>query len=231
MSDNNPYQVPESNLEVPNTSPAGLNPNWQIEDVMSEAWQLTKGFKASYWGALIIYIVIAVIVTAITEFVFSGSVSLIIIGQILQGLVTYPLTAGLTMIAVRHSAGLPCNATMIFDYYPKTIPIFLTYLLMTILIAVGMLLLIIPGIYLAVAYSFAVILLVDKNMRIWDALETSRQAITQCWFRTFAFFIVMLVIIVVSMIPLGIGLIWSIPFASLGMAVIYRSVFGVSQTN
>lgn len=231
MSDNNPYRVPETNLEVAQESTHELNPDWQIESVLSEAWQLTKGFKASYWGALIIYIVIAAITSAIAEFFFKSSIFLIIIGQILQGLVTYPLIAGLTMIAVRHSVGLPCNATMVFDYYPKTIPIFLTYLLMTILIVIGILLLVIPGIYLGVAYSFALILLVDKNMRIWDALETSRQVITRCWFRTFAFFIVMFFIILISIIPLGIGLIWSIPFASLGMAIIYRSLFGVNQSN
>lgn len=39
------------------------------------------------------------------------------------------------------------------------------------------------------------------------------------------------IIIMISVIPLGIGLIWSLPFATLGMAVIYRNLFGVSQTN
>lgn len=231
MSDNNPYQAPHSNLETPQTSSHALNPDWKIDEVLSEAWQLTNGFKAAYWGALIIYIVIAMIASFVIGLVASGSMVLTIISQLLQGLITYPLAAGLTMIAVRQSVGLPCNATMIFDYYPKTIPIFLMYLLMTVLILVGMVLLIIPGIYLAVAYCMALILLVDKNMGIWEALEASRQAITQCWFRTFGFFIVILIIIMVSAIPLGIGLIWSLPFATLGMAVIYRSLFGVSQTN
>lgn len=231
MSDNNPYQIPQSNLETPQTSSHSLNPDWKIDDVINEAWQLTKGFKASYWGALIIYIVIAMIASAVMGFIASDSIVLTIISQLIQGLITYPLAAGLTMIAVRQSVGLPCNATMIFNYYPKTIPIFLMYLLMILLIVVGMLLLIIPGIYLAVAYCFALILLVDKNLGIWEALETSRLAVTKCWFRTFGFFLIMTVIVAISMIPLGIGLIWSLPFATLGMAVIYRSLFGVSQTN
>jgi hypothetical protein len=231
MSENNPYQVPQSNLEVPQNSTHSLNPDWKIDDLLNEAWQLTKGFKASYWGALIIYIVIAAILGGLTEVIAGNSVALNIIFQLIQGLITYPLAAGLTMIAVRQSVGLPCNATMIFNYYPKTIPIFLLYLLMTLLIVVGMLLLIIPGIYLAIAYCFALILLVDKNLGIWEALETSRQAVTKCWFRTFGLFIVIFIIILVSMIPLGIGLIWSLPFGTLAFALVYRNLFGVSQTN
>ena len=48
MSGNNPYQAPASNLEVPNRSSHELNPDWTIENVMNEAWQLTKGFKGSW---------------------------------------------------------------------------------------------------------------------------------------------------------------------------------------
>ncbi|MBK8188525.1 MAG: hypothetical protein IPK77_15430 [Cellvibrio sp.] len=77
MSGNNPYQAPASNLEVPNQSSHELNPDWTIENVMNEAWQLTKGFKGSFWGALIIYIVIAAILGGITEFIAGTSVALI----------------------------------------------------------------------------------------------------------------------------------------------------------
>ncbi len=231
MSDNNPYQVPVSNLEVAQQSTHEINPNWTIENVLKEAWQLTHGFKASYWGALIIYIVVTAVLAGLTEVIAGTSIGLNIIFQLIQAVIIYPLAAGLTMIAVRQSAGIPCNATMIFNYYPKTLPIFLLYLLMTLLILVGMLLLLIPGIYLAVAYCFALVLLVDKNLGIWEALETSRKAVTQCWFRTFGLFIVLLIIILVSMIPLGIGLIWSLPLVTLAFAVVYRSLFGVSETH
>jgi hypothetical protein len=232
MSENNPYQVPASNLEVSQTSAHELNPNWQIDQVMNEAWQLTKGFKTPFLGALIIYIVILVVMSLLSNLAaLANSIAVSIIAELANLLVTYPLSAGLAMIAVKRSAGIPCQATMIFDYYPKTIPIFLLYLLMTLLIGVGLLLLVVPGIYLAVSYTMAINLMIDKNMRIWEALEASRQAITACWFRTFGLYIVIFVIIVVSAIPLGIGLIWSLPFAALSMAIIYRNLFGVSQTN
>jgi hypothetical protein len=42
-----------------------------------------------------------------------------------------------------------------------------------------------PGIYLAVAWTFAVPLVVDKQLRFWDAMELSRKVVTRHWFPLF----------------------------------------------
>jgi len=229
MSENNPYQAPDSNLDV-SAEEHELNPNWTIGEVLSEAWQLKDGFKGTYWGALLIYMVIVMITSGIFAFIGNESTVMKIVTQVVVGLISYPLAVGLMMIAVKRSVGIPVNAFMVFDYYPKTIPIFLLYLLMMILIVVGLLLLVLPGIYLSIAYMLALPLLVDKNMGLWEALETSRKAITPCWFRIFGLFFVAGLILMVSMIPLGIGLIWTAPFLGLVMAIIYRNLMGVSQS-
>jgi hypothetical protein len=229
MSENNPYQTPASNLEESPTVNYVLNPNWDIGEVFNEAWQLTKGFKGTLIGAVFIYIAITMVVSVPFEFIGSDSVLLKLVSQIVIGLITYPLGVGLTMLGIKRSVGMPTRAAMVFDYYPKTIPIFLLYLLMMILIALGLVLLILPGIYLMMAYFMAIPLLVDKNMGIWEALETSRKTITQCWFRFFGLFLILMVIVSISMIPLGIGLIWAAPFGCIVMGIVYRSLFGVSQ--
>jgi hypothetical protein len=43
-----------------------------------------------------------------------------------------------------------------------------------------------PGIYLAVAWTFAVPLVVDKQLRFWDAMELSRKVVTKHWFQILA---------------------------------------------
>lgn len=230
MSDSNPYQAPESNLNAVAEEEYELNPNWTIGEVFSEAWQLKDGFKGTYWGAALIYGVIVMIASGIFAVIGNDSTIMKIVSQIVVGLVSYPLAAGLMMIAIKRSVGIPTNAFMVFDYYPKTIPIFLLYLLMTIMIVIGLILLVLPGIYLLVAYTLAIPLLVDKNMGLWEALEASRKAITPCWFRTFGLFFVAMIILLVSAIPLGIGLIWTIPFLGLVMGILYRNLVGVSQS-
>lgn len=231
MSETNPYQTPQSNLEeAPQPGNYQLNPDWNIGDVFKEAWELTKGVKLAFWGAFLIYIGIAIAVGVPFELIGKESPVVGVIAQIVTGLVTYPLGVGLSMMGIKRSVGLPINAFMVFDYYPKTIPIFLLYLLMMLLIGLGLLLLIIPGIYLAIAYSMAAPLMVEKNMRLWEALETSRKAIHKCWFGVFGLFFVIVLVLLISMIPLGIGLIWAAPFICIVMGIVYRSLFGVSRT-
>ena len=42
-----------------------------------------------------------------------------------------------------------------------------------------------PGVYLAIAYSFTVILAVDKRLGFWESMETSRKVVTRQWWRVF----------------------------------------------
>ena len=60
-----------------------------------------------------------------------------------------------------------------------------------------------------------------------QALEASRKAITQHWFKVFGLFLLLGLIVMVSAIPLGIGLVWSIPLMVVAMGVLYRTIFGV----
>lgn len=49
---------------------------------------------------------------------------------------------------------------------------------------------ILPGIYLLVAWTFAVPLVMDKQLRFWDALELSRKVVSRCWFQLFLLLII-----------------------------------------
>ncbi len=230
MSETNPYQTPQSNLQEDfQSNNYQANPGWNISSVLNEAWQLISGFKATLWGAVLIYIGILFAVSLPFEFLGKESVIMIIVSQIVIALVTYPLSAGMTMLGIKRSVGEPANAFMIFDYYSKTLSLFLLYVVMLVLIGIGLVLLVLPGIYLMVAYSMAMPLMIEKNMGIWEALETSRKRINQCWFEILALYILVILIFIVAMLPLGIGLIWAVPFTIVLMAVVYRSLFGVGQ--
>jgi uncharacterized membrane protein len=238
MSQSNPYEAPAANLDQ--TTPASnrpLNSNWDIGAVLSEAWALTSGFKATFWGAFLLYMGVAFLF-AILGAILAGGLALVsttvslvvgILLQVVQMVISAPLMAGLMMIGVKRAEGIPVNAFMIFNYFPKTLPLFLSYLLVMLLVVIGMVLLVIPGIYLLVAYALALPLLVDKNLSIWQALETSRKGLTACWFRFLGLGIVNILIIMLSAIPLGIGLIWTLPFAYIALGIVYRDLFGVSS--
>ncbi len=72
-------------------------------------------------------------------------------------------------------------------------------------------LLLIPSIYIGVAYNWAVLFVVFYKMSFWDALEASRQVITKKWFMVFLFLIVIGLIAGAGFIVLCIGIFFTFP--------------------
>ena len=67
------------------------------------------------------------------------------------------------------------------------VPLLLLSLIAGLFISIGTILLIIPGVYLGVAYLFATCLVVDRRLDFWPAMELSRRTVTPRWFHYFAF--------------------------------------------
>jgi len=140
--------------------------------------------------------------------------------------VLYPMIAGLMMLGVRCAAGAEIRASLVGDCMPKAGRIAGLYIIQGLLIVIGLLLFIIPGIYLAVSYAIALPLAVDRDMGIWQALETSRRAIGTCWFKTAGLF-GMLTLCMLLLIPtLGIAGIWLAPLAFIAWGMLYHRLAG-----
>ncbi|MCB1616954.1 MAG: DUF975 family protein, partial [Pseudomonadales bacterium] len=132
----------------------------------------------------------------------------------------------LFMMGLRRSVEAPVHAGLVIGFYHKTLPLFLTTLLMYLMIVIGFICLILPGIYLSIAYSMAMPLVAEKNLGPWEALETSRKAISKRWFTVFGLWLVLGIAVFISMIPLGIGLIWTMPMMMIAYGIVYRNMFG-----
>ena len=72
-------------------------------------------------------------------------------------------------------------------------------------------LMLIPSIYLAVSYSWASMFVVFHKMNFWDAMETSRQFITQKWLIYFIFLIVIGLLAGMGVIFFFIGILFTYP--------------------
>lgn len=237
MSDSTLSQTLDDTLDMP--APGGAqqssikNPHWSIREIIREAWNLQSGAKLPIWGAVILSYFATFAVAFLMGFIaglIPGVPGMEILAQVVIALVTWPLWAGLSMMGIRRAGNLPIRASLVFEYYDRIIAIFLLYLAIVISIMLGYVLLIIPGIYLSVAYALALPLVVEKNLGVWEAMETSRRAITKCWFRTFGLFLVMGLIMLAGLIPLGIGLIWAVPMMVVMMGILYRELFGIEPT-
>jgi hypothetical protein len=234
----NPYEAPKADLNAQPVNPEASGSledalagryNFEIGDVMREAWSLTSGMKGAFWGAATILYLIYMVVMLVGMLVFKDSAVLRMIFNILLGAVAPVFFIGLIAMGLRRAAGLSVDFSTGFGSFGKAAPAFIAGLLNTVLTYIGILLLIIPGIYLAIGYSMSLPLIVDRNLSPWQALETSRKAVTKRWFQYFGLFFLVGLLVFLSAIPLGIGLIWTGPWAINVMGVVYRRTFGVAQ--
>ncbi|MFV3367734.1 hypothetical protein ACNFH5_06065 [Pseudomonas sp. NY15435] len=243
----NPFAPPASVLQDPIAS--GTVPSiedalargydFSITDLIKEAWQRVSGAKGLIFVGFIIYMVVVQAISFVLGLILgvgyaasgaepSGTaVVLQMVVGILAGTVGYPFMAGINMLGIRRAADQPISFNEMFSHFGQFVPLLITGLLMTVLIYIGLLLLVLPGIYLSMAYILAIPLVVERKLSPWQALEASRKAISQHWFKVFGLFLVLGLIMLVSMIPLGIGVIWTLPLMVISVGVLYRTIFGV----
>ncbi len=242
----NVYQTPESSLLNTKLSSGDYGSlekaitgdyEFSIGSVLSEAWEKTYGVKWQFQLAFLYYFLTILAVVIVLGIAIAGLMALSqdpameglmqVISQLGINLVMMPIIMGITIMGIKRSVSSPISAGLVFSCFSKTLPLFATLVLMYILIFIGFILLIVPGIYLMIAYFMAMPLVVEKNMGPWQAMETSRKAITHRWFSIFGIFFIMGIILVISAIPLGIGLIWSIPMLYIIIGITYRNMFGI----
>ena len=153
-----------------------------------------------------------------------------IIEQLALALITTPIGVGLFILGMRRSANVSLSPSSVLNYFSQMLPLFYTYILMSLMIFAGLILLVLPGIYLMFAYYLALPLVAEKGLKPWQALEASRKAITHRWFSFFWLSILLTLIIFISMFPLIIGWIWTIPMSIIAYGIVYRNIFGIEQS-
>ncbi len=211
--------------------------DFSIGEIIAEAWKKVKGTKLKIIGALVVYIVIASLATGIISIFFDAK-AFYDAGETAKGVftdmviswlaspVTIPLALGLLLLGYSRANDEELRIDSIFNYYILVWPLVFATLLIALFTYIGFALLVLPGIYLSVAYNFTLPLMVDKKLGIWGAMEVSRQAVTKHWFTLFGVYIALAFLFIVSAIPFGIGLIWTIPLILIAHGIMYRKIFG-----
>jgi hypothetical protein len=235
----NPYAPPRAALDLESRVGMAANLEAAVEgrydftvgEVMDEAWRLVKGMKASFWGAAVIVVLIDLLFDTICSVVFGFFLTKepnAIVKQIFRSAVAAlmtPVTMGMTMMCVRRALGAPISFGTAFSYYAKSLPALGCALLVFLLTWAGVAALLLPGLYLWIAYTFAIQLVCDQGLSPWQAMETSRRAVKYKWWELLGIQLLVGLLTAVSALGLLIPLIWTIPWAMMTLAVLYRRIF------
>ena len=94
-----------------------------------------------------------------------------------------------------------------------------------LIVFLGCLVFLIPGIYFAVKYSFFGFLIADKKMGAFDALKVSGQLTDGAKWLLVGFGFASLGVIILGTLALGIGLFVALPVISIALVFVYRSLY------
>ena len=221
---------------------------FSIGDFLSEAWKRVNGNKGTILLAVLFYVVALIVFALVKDFALSqlgyssdhnsrGFANLSFFGkahewfiktmmEIVEMCITLPLEAGMFMLGLKLSMSEQVESTEAFQYFDYMVQLLGTTLLKYLLIIIGTICFVFPGIYLAIAYSLTTPLVVEKNLSGWAALEASRKAITHNWFAYFFLYVGFALILILSVVPALIGWIWIAPMGFLLSGIVYRTIFG-----
>jgi hypothetical protein len=84
--------------------------------------------------------------------------------------------------------------------------------------------------YLYISYSFTIVLIVDRKMRFWDAMELSRKVIAKNFFSFFGMYIILGVLVTIGIIvTCGLGMLIAIPYMNLVIFSAYNNIIGPEE--
>ena len=87
----------------------------------------------------------------------------------------------------------------------------------------------IPVIYLGIAWSWAYYFVAFKGLEFWPAMEASRKVITKQWFSFFGFGFVLGLIAIAGMLCFGVGLFVAIPVISIASFIAFEQIIGLND--
>ena len=168
------------------------------------------------WGlAIATFVVYAIIVSA------GNGVPLL--GLIISG----PMAVGFAIFSLNIARNEEAKLEQIFDGFKNFGNTVGAYILMVIFIMLWMLLLIIPGIVMAIAYSQTFFILAeDKEIGPMEALKKSRDMMDGYKWKYFEMSLMFFGLSLLCILTLGIGFLWLVPFMQVSYANFYDDLKG-----
>jgi GYF domain 2 len=156
----------------------------------------------------------------------SPQMNLMFAGLALKTIVTQILSVflslGVTRIGLNLVSGKEFNLGMLFAGGKKLLPALGATVLFTLMMAAGFMLLIVPGVYLALRYGFFLTAMVDRDLGVVDSFKYSSSLTTNNRMNLFLLGLLGLLVMLAGFLALCVGLFFAIPVMWLSWIVAYR---------
>lgn len=181
---------------------------WAKEKIKGNLWNIIIG--------LLITIAISIMFSmgyVIIQRIFGPGNFITYIVEIITDILLIPISVGLYSYIIEFIKNDNFNQNLIFEPYERTLNVIGASLLVSLLVMVGCICFIIPGIYLAFSYAMVPYLLATrKDLTITETLELSRKMMDGHKFDYFVLSISFIGWAILVPFTLGILMIWLYPY-------------------
>jgi len=203
------------------TAAASMSENkLAIGQIVKDTWAVFKKEWMKIYGLMLLPIAFAIVYGIITGILGAEG----LIGVILELLYFFIQTV-ISMGVLKAMLNIVRGEKFDIDTILSTQPLFLKYLgatlLVGLIVGIGLLLFIIPGIYMAITYTFVPYLIVDKKMGVFEAMKESSELTKGKKFDIFIFGIVAMLIGYSGILALFVGILLTAPFAGMMYPILY----------
>jgi hypothetical protein len=195
-------------------------PEVDIGKCVGRSWELlTKNFFILVGTSALAFVVVGVVASIPYLGVVAGPAAF----GLLQG--------GLFTLFLKLIRGQKTDFSDVFVGFGVAFaPLALAGVISHLLIGVGLLCCVLPGIYLAIAWLFTFPLVIDKKLDFWPALELSRKVATSQWWPLFGLVIVNILLLGAGVLCCFAGFFVALPVVTGALAYAYEDTFNPSAT-
>ena len=188
-----------------------------IGTIVNEGYAYFKRRMGFYISMVLVFFIVMVAVYLICEKLGTW-------GNIIADLIEIYISAGVIKIILDDLNGKEPELADMFTAYDVYINFLIAGILYGLIVAVGTLALIVPGIILAIMFQFYKYAIIDKKLGIIESLNYSKELTRGYKWTIFGIDIVLILINLGGALLLLVGLIFTIPITMIAEAVMYKKL-------
>tara|TARA_B100001027_G_C16233631_1_gene315935 strand:- start:622 stop:1224 length:603 start_codon:yes stop_codon:yes gene_type:complete len=190
--------------------------------IMKEAQKSLKG----KWGISIAACLIVTIITILVSFLGGYLINEDWGGNILSLFIVPPIGVGMALFFLNIYDGNKLEIKTIFNPFKEVwLNSVLAYLMMIVIIVIGSVLFVIPGIIASLMFSQVLYIIAEDNkIDPYNALVKSKKMMEGNKWKLFKIIIRILLLAIVCILTLGIGFFWLAPYQNAVYAKFYNTI-------
>lgn len=146
------------------------------------------------------------------------------------GLIIAPVEVGIMLMGLSAARGEKIKFSDIKYILPYSPKIIILAIITMFLVQLGLLLFVIPGLFLMVVLSMAPMIMCDQKLGMIESLKISAQTLSKHWFSLFIVYIWLIIAIILSFYTMGIALILTLPLYVNVKGLMYRQLFDKKES-